>query len=130
MLKKGIYWFTTDLRLDDNPALKMAVEAMDQLIFVYSVNITNRLSRLQVGSSISQNRQVFLSGSLHCLNDQLQDLGQHLVVIDNTQSEMAQLIDDHGITHIYRNSDQHALDSAEWLKIQTDYPQINFFGSE
>jgi deoxyribodipyrimidine photolyase len=38
MQKKGIYWFTTDLRLDDNPALKMAVEAMDQLIFVYSAD--------------------------------------------------------------------------------------------
>ena len=126
MSKKGIYWFTTDLRLDDNPALKMAAEAMDQLLFVYSVDIPVRLSHLQVGSSISQNRQVFLSESLHCLNEQLQDLGQHLVVIENTQPEMARLIDDHGITHIYRNSDQHVLDSADWLKIQTHYPQINF----
>jgi deoxyribodipyrimidine photo-lyase len=126
MSKKGIYWFTTDLRLDDNPALKMAAEAMDQLLFVYSVDIPVRLSHLQVGPSISQNRQVFLSESLHCLNEQLQDLGQHLVVIENTQPEMARLIDDHGITHIYRNSDQHALDSADWLKIQTHYPQINF----
>jgi deoxyribodipyrimidine photo-lyase len=126
MKKKGIYWFTTDLRLDDNPALKMAVEAMDQLIFVYSADTPNRLSHLQVGPSVSQNRQIFISESLHCLNDQLKDLGQHLLIIDNTQSEMAQLIDDHGITHIYRNSDQHALDSAEWFKIQTSYPQINF----
>jgi deoxyribodipyrimidine photo-lyase len=126
MSKKGIYWFTTDLRLDDNPALKMAAEAMDQLLFVYSVDIPVRLSHLQVGPSISQNRQVFLSKSLHCLNEQLQDLGQHLVVIENTQPEMARLIDDHGVTHIYRNSDQHALDSADWLKIQTHYPQINF----
>ncbi len=126
MSKKGIYWFTTDLRLDDNPALKMAAEAMDQLLFVYSVDIPVRLSHLQVGPTISQNRQVFLSESLHCLNEQLQDLGQHLVVIENTQPEMARLIDDHGITHIYRNSDQHGLDSADWLKIQTHYPQINF----
>ena len=126
MSKKGIYWFTTDLRLDDNPALKMAAEAMDQLLFVYSVDIPVRLSHLQVGPSISQNRQVFLSESLHCLNEQLQDLGQHLVVIENTQPEMARLIDDHGITHIYRNSDQHVLDSADWFKIQTHYPQINF----
>ena len=126
MQKKGIYWFTTDLRLDDNPAFKMAVEAMDQLIFIYSADTPNRLSHLQVGPSVSHNRQIFISKSLHCLNDQLKDLGQHLLVIDNTQSEMAQLIDDHGITHIYRNSDQHALDSAEWLKIQTSYPQINF----
>ena len=126
MSKKGIYWFTTDLRLDDNPALKMAAEAMDQLLFVYSVDIPVRLSHLQVGPSISQNRQVFLSESLHCLNEQLQDLGQHLVVIENTQPEMARLIDDHGITHIYRNSDQHALDSADWFKIKTHYPQINF----
>jgi deoxyribodipyrimidine photo-lyase len=126
MSKKGIYWFTTDLRLDDNPALKMAAEAMDQLLFVYSVDIPVRLSHLQVRPTISQNRQVFLSESLHCLNEQLQDLGQHLVVIENTQPEMARLIDDHGITHIYRNSDQHALDSADWFKIQTHYPQINF----
>ena len=112
MLKKGIYWFTTDLRLDDNPALKIAAEAMDQLIFVYCIDTSARLSHLQVGPNISQNRQVFISESLHCLNEQLQDLGQHLVVIKNTQSEMSQLIDDHCISHIYRNSDQHALDSA------------------
>jgi deoxyribodipyrimidine photo-lyase len=126
MSKKGIYWFTTDLRLDDNPALKLAAEAMDQLLFVYSVDIPVRLSHLQVGSSLSQNRQVFLSESLHCLNEQLQQLGQHLVIIENTQPEMAQLINDNDITHIYRNSDHHALDSADWLKIQTRYPQINF----
>ena len=126
MLKKGIYWFTADLRLDDNPALKIAAEAMDQLIFVYCIDTSARLSHLQVGPNISQNRQVFISESLHCLNEQLQDLGQHLVVIKNTQSEMSQLIDDHGISHIYRNSDQHALDSAEWLKIQSNHPQINF----
>ena len=35
MLKKGIFWFTTDLRLDDNRALTQAASLMDQLTLVY-----------------------------------------------------------------------------------------------
>ena len=126
MSKKGIYWFTTDLRLDDNPALKMATEAMDQLLFVYCIDTPARLSHLQVGSNISKNRRNFLLDSLHDLNTQLQALGQHLVVIEKTSSELSQIIEDHQITHIYRNADHHNLDSTEWFKIKYRYPQINY----
>jgi len=126
MSKKGIYWFTTDLRLDDNPALKMATEAMDQLVFIYCIDTPTRLSHLQVGPNISQNRQNFLLDSLHDLNTQLQALGQHLVVIEKTSSELSQIIEDHQITHIYRNADHHILDSTEWFKIKDRYPQINY----
>jgi len=126
MSKKGIYWFTTDLRLDDNPALKMASEAMDQLVFVYCIDTPARLSHLQLGPNISQIRQNFLLDSLHDLNTQLQALGQHLVVIEKTSSELSQIIEDHQITHIYRNADHHILDSTEWFKIKDRHPQIKF----
>lgn len=126
MSKKGIYWFTTDLRLDDNPALKLAAEAMDQLIFIYCIDTPTRLSHLQVGHSLSENRQNFLRASLNDLNTQLKALGQHLVVIENTSSKLNQLIEDHQITHIYINADHHILDSTEWFKTKVRYPQINY----
>lgn len=126
MQKKGIYWFTSDLRLDDNPALTMAANTVDQLLFVYCIDKPLRLSQLQVGATISENRQAFILESLRALDKQLQALGQHLIVIDNTHSQLAKLIDDHGITHIFRNNDHHILDSASWHEIKATYQQINF----
>ena len=63
MLKKGIFWFTTDLRLDDNPALSFAATQMDQLILVYCPEPSERLSSFQTGQSVSENRQQFINQS-------------------------------------------------------------------
>ena len=64
MIKKGIFWFSTDLRLDDNRALSYAASKMDQLIFVFCPEESIRLTNFQTGRSISNNRQQFLNQSL------------------------------------------------------------------
>ena len=34
MKKLGIYWFSNDLRIDDNPALATAAQEVDQLLCI------------------------------------------------------------------------------------------------
>lgn len=126
MTSKGIYWFTTDLRLDDNPALTQAANAVDQLLFIYCIEKPLRLSQLQLDSTLSKNRQRFILDSLKDLNKQLQELGQHLVIIENVQSELTQLINEQGITHFYRNADHPILDSNNWYEIKAKYQHISF----
>ncbi len=126
MTSKGIYWFTTDLRLDDNPALTQAANAVDQLLFIYCIEKPLRLSQLQLDSTLSKNRQRFILDSLKDLNKQLQELGQHLVIIENVQSELTQLINEQGITHFYRNADHPILDSENWYAIKAKYQHISF----
>ena len=72
MSKRGIFWFTTDLRLDDNQALNFAASEMDQLILVYCPEDPERLTSFQTGPCISDNRQRFLNQSLADLQDSLQ----------------------------------------------------------
>ena len=126
MQKNGIYWFTNDLRLDDNPALIHAANAMDNLVFVYCIEKPMRLSQLQLNASISKNRKNFILNSLSALDKQLRELGQHLIVIEKPQSELTKLINDYAITHIYRNHDHHILDSTSWLDIKSKNQQISF----
>ena len=33
--KTGLFWFTNDLRIDDNPALSKAASEVDKLICIY-----------------------------------------------------------------------------------------------
>jgi deoxyribodipyrimidine photo-lyase len=126
MQKNGIYWFTNDLRLDDNPALIHAANAMDNLVFVYCIEKPMRLSQFQLNASISKNRENFILNSLSALDKQLRELGQHLIVLEKPQSELTKLIDDYAITHIYRNQDYHILDSNSWLDIKAKNQQISF----
>ena len=82
MSKKGIFWFTTDLRLDDNQALNFAASQVDQLILVYCPDDCERLISFQTGQCISNNRQQFLNQSLADLQKNLQTLNQHLIICE------------------------------------------------
>ncbi|MDA9570192.1 deoxyribodipyrimidine photo-lyase, partial [Porticoccaceae bacterium] len=120
MLKKGIFWFTTDLRLDDNQALNYAASEMDQLILVYCPEDSERLSSFQMGQYISNNRQRFLNQSLANLQNNLEALNQHLIICEQPKKHLSQIIDNYSVTHIFRSGDQHCLNSSSWefLKAQ------------
>ena len=34
-MRKGLIWFRTDLRLDDNPALNAAIKECDEVLAIY-----------------------------------------------------------------------------------------------
>jgi deoxyribodipyrimidine photo-lyase len=126
MSKRGIFWFTTDLRLDDNQALNFAASEMDQLILVYCPEDPERLTSFQTGPCISDNRQRFLNQSLADLQDSLQKLNQHLIICEQPKQHLSQIIDNYAITHVFRSGGQHCLDSASWISLKAQYSSVNF----
>lgn len=126
MLKKGIFWFTTDLRLDDNRALTQAANTMDHLILVYCPEDSERLSSFQIGPSMSVNRQQFLNNSLRDLHDSLAPLGQHIIICQQPEKNLSQIIENYGITHVFRSYGQHTLNSKSWDFLNIKYPSVEF----
>ena len=127
MIKTGIYWFNKDLRLDDNPALLSAAQEVDRLICIYVLNQPSRLIEYQIGFSVAENRQQFLYESLDNLHQNLQKLGQHLVVFtENQKLEIVDVIDKYNVSHIFRSGGQHFSDSVLWSWLQNKFPQTIF----
>jgi len=126
MIKKGIYWLTTDLRLDDNQALMRAAQEMDELSFIYCAQAPLRIRKFQVGQSISTNRQRFINDSLKDLQAQLEPMGQHIVICEQPQQSLSDIISDNQITHIYRSADQHCLDNQIWDILKAEHQHTQF----
>ena len=74
-----LYWFTHDLRLNDNPALSLASDS-EKLHLLYCVNPRSfaplRYQLAQMGSK----RWSFIRESLEALQDQLNKIQQYLHV--------------------------------------------------
>ena len=126
MTKKGIFWFTTDLRLDDNQALKQAAAKVDQLVLVYCPEESERLSNFQIGSSISANRHEFLIKSLMDLQKSLAQLGQHIIICSQPVTALSQIILNYGINYVFRSGGRHCLDSSSWDCLKTTHPSVEF----
>ena len=75
-----LHWFQTDLRLDDNPTLSSTLSA-DSLLCVYLLPKPRPWCNL-VGLGAQRDR--FLRESLQELREQLQSLGQDLMVLEGS----------------------------------------------
>ncbi len=60
----GLFLFSNDLRLDDNPALALAASEVDQLICLYCLDPKQPPSSLRATSNLSAHRQQFLFTSI------------------------------------------------------------------
>ncbi len=126
--KTGIYWFTNDLRVHDNPLLNQAAESCDRLICIYfhkkhSVNVFNELS----GLPLSQNRQNFTNQALAELDSNLKAVGQLLYIIEKPAIETLQaLIEDYQVHAIYRSRPINDYDAQQWSKLRRILTTLKF----
>ena len=102
---KGIIWFRSDLRIEDNPALLNATQSCDELISIYF------FSKDQWALHNESNVKLdFLYNNLILLEQALKKLNIPLCVIETKDYES--LSDDltafaqlHSVKHIYWNND-------------------------
>ncbi len=103
----SLYWFTHDLRLNDNQLLKLACEQKTPLSFVYCVDPkwfkTTRFSSQTMGKY----RWQFLVSALRDLDAQLKSYGQHLVVYHQPAYEV--------ISHYYHHHNVRTLYCSEQI---------------
>lgn len=98
----GLYWFSNDLRVADNPLLAQAANECQQLICLYVLPPESRQPNRYGLRGLGEQRWRFLQGSLRDLQQQLQARGQQLLVLQqNPLHSLAELISTHGIEAIY-----------------------------
>lgn len=79
--KIGLYWFTNDLRVNDNPLLEQASQQVDRLICLYCYpSITPFLARYAQQTQWGEAKKRFLNQTLADLDHSLSTLGQKLWV--------------------------------------------------
>ncbi|GAB2659410.1 DASH family cryptochrome [Vibrio panuliri] len=105
MLRKkvGVFWFTNDLRVEDNQLLKRAAQEVDQLICLYCMpRFSEYLQHFSLETRFGESRQRFLHQSIAELDEILHQCGQHLVVTDEHPfTALVTLIKSDDVTHIY-----------------------------
>lgn len=101
----GLYWFTNDLRLTDNPLLHKASKEVDQLICLYSrPQLTCFLQKYSCQERWGAARTRFLNQSIRNLSHSLDEFGQQLIVVDEpTIGALSDLVIKHEVSDLYCN---------------------------
>ena len=82
-MTKGLIWFRSDLRIDDNPALLEAANSCDELIGIYT--FSQKQWNLHHESNVKQD---FLIQNLITLEKQLMKLHIPLIVLQTDTFEV------------------------------------------
>jgi deoxyribodipyrimidine photo-lyase len=91
---RKLYWFRQDLRLNDNPGLLSQADA-DSLLLVYIWPQNRPWCNL---TGMGAQRERFLRESLQALREELQELGQDLLVLHGSaETVIPDLVRDYGI---------------------------------
>ena len=125
--KTGLYWFSNDLRLDDNVALVKAVQASQRLVCVYIVDPAwfspNRYGQKSMGN----HRWQFLLESLADLEQSLNSLGQQLLIVYGAPLDaLATLIARYNIDAVYKSQNAGFYEHKHWQLLQQRYRMLYF----
>ena len=100
-MKKNIFWFRRDLRLEDNTALAQSLIEKENVIpiFIFDENITNTLTK-------NDSRITFIYNQLEKINKQLENYNSSLLVLKGNPTEVFQnLISSYDIISVFSNKD-------------------------
>jgi deoxyribodipyrimidine photo-lyase len=99
-MKRGLVWFTEDLRVDDNETLLKAIEENQEVLPIYFLPNT-LLEQLDI-PRIGNTRMNFIKESLNNLRTQLQQIGGDLLVIEGPpEDHIASLCNLYNIRKVY-----------------------------
>ncbi|MEY3049722.1 MAG: hypothetical protein RL365_1760 [Bacteroidota bacterium] len=99
-MKRGLVWFTEDLRVDDNETLLKAIEENEEVLPIYFLPNT-RLEQFDI-PRIGNTRINFIKESLINLKAQLQQIGGDLLVIEgDAETQIASLCKLYNIRKVY-----------------------------
>ena len=127
MAKVGLYIFSNDLRIEDNPGLTAASSEADHLLCLFCHIQPSRLYLPKTPALLSNLRKQFLEESLGSLRERLGELGQQLIEVKSPlEKTIAQLEESFGITHIYRSHNSGWFEYQQWRSFKARFPTIVF----
>lgn len=126
-MKKAIYWFSHDLRLQDNRSLAELAKKADEIAFVYVVDPrwfkADNYQHKQVGA----HRWQLICESLQQLDLQLCAYGHQLYILSgHVEQVITSLVKNHSIDMLGRSEHVGIYEQCYWQRIQKLLPQIEF----
>jgi deoxyribodipyrimidine photo-lyase len=123
----GLYWFTNDLRVEDNRALLKAAETTQQLLCVYTIDPAWFTPNRYGQKSMGDHRWQFLHESLVDLEQSLKSLGQQLLIVyEPPLDALAILISQYNIDAVFRSQNAGFYENKQWQLLQQRYRILYF----
>lgn len=124
--KIGLYWFTNDLRVNDNPLLAQAAQQVDSLICLYCYpSITPFLARYAQQAQWGENKQIFLDQTLNDLQHSLSALGQRLFVTPlSPYQALRQVLSQVAVDYLYVDAVAGSDERQVIARIGHEFPNV------
>lgn len=121
-MSKAIYWFRNNLRLHDNPSMHQAMKENDEVYPVFILP-TNESSYKKLGwSAYGKWRKKFLIEALNILDDQIQNLGGKLTILQGDPPEvLAEIAQNLQVTKIYASKEVGYNEVLEEINLPSDF---------
>lgn len=122
----GLFWFTNDLRLHDQPAL-WKMQSVDKLICVFCLDPQWFRPNGLNAKAMGERRFQFLVESLKDLQQQLQHAGQVLIIKQQTPHlALTELINNYNVDIIARSQHAGVYENRHWKLLQQQFPDLKF----
>ena len=122
----GLFWFTNDLRLHDQPAL-WKMQSVDKLICVFCLDPQWFRPNGLNAKAMGERRFQFLVESLKDLQQQLQHAGQVLIINQQTPHlALTELINKYNVDIIARSQHAGVYENRHWKLVQQQFPDRKF----
>ena len=117
-MRRGLVWFTEDLRLDDNETLLKAIEENEEVLPVYFW--TEHEQKPQFGiPRLGDTRKAFIQESLSNLQQQLHAIGGSLLVLNGSpEDQITELCKQFGIRKVYTKKQVGSEEKTSQIRVK------------
>jgi deoxyribodipyrimidine photo-lyase len=117
-MRRGLVWFTEDLRLDDNETLLKAIEENEEVLPVYFW--TEHEKKPQFGiPRLGDTRKAFIQESLSNLQQQLHAIGGSLLVLNGSpEDQITELCKQFGIRKVYTKKQVGSEEKTSQIRVK------------
>ena len=123
----GLFWFSNDLRLHDQPALMLANSLVNELICLYNFDCACYQASQFADSGIGRPRELFLLQSVQDLASQLAAIGQRLVIRKTYNlTALSEIIEATGVTDVFRSDNAGWYENQAWQQLAEAHPHCRF----
>ncbi len=124
--KKVAFWFTDDLRLQDNLALNWACNHYAAIAFIYVINPHDVSPHNYQHKAIGAHRMRFIYQSLFDLEQQLKSLGHRLIILEGQAvNAVCRFVDEQQIDAVVRSKPVGWYEQKTWQMIEETLPILS-----
>lgn len=126
-MRTGLFWFTNDLRLHDNPALVRACMSVDRLVCLFNFEYSWSQHAQRMQQCPGKHRQRFIEQSVADLADNLAALGQVLVIRHGSHLDaLTECLERFQPTDVFQSVQHGFYENEVWHRQQKAHSSCRF----